>query len=70
MLYWKGESNQKIMVNNCHYKFFWKGDDLGHGGLGILIKQKWSESVLSISGVYPRIMMLKMLIEKTLVNIT
>ena len=58
------------MGKNCHYKFFWKGDELGHGGIGILIKEKWFESVLSISRVNPCIMMLKMQIEKSLVNFT
>ena len=50
------------MGKNCHDKFFSKADDLGHAGVGILIKEKWSESVLSISKVNLRIMMLKMLI--------
>ena len=45
-------------------------DESGHGDAGILIKEKWSESVLSISRISSRIMMLKMLIEKTLVNTT
>ena len=67
---WKGEWAQKIMEKNCHYKFFWKGYKLGHGGIGIQIKEKWSESVLSISRVNLRIMMLRMLIEITLVNVT
>ena len=67
---WKGKSAQKIMGKNCHYKFFWKGDESKHSGLGILTKEKWSESVLSISRVNPHIMMLKMLIEKSLVKIT
>ena len=43
---------------------------MGHGDLGILIKEKLSESVLSISRVNPHIMMLKKLIEKSLVNVT
>ena len=36
----------------------------------ILIQEKWSESVLPISRVNPCIMMMKMLIEKSLVNVT
>ena len=56
---WKSDSARKNMGKNCHYKIFWKGDESGHGGEGTLIKEKWSESVLSI---YPGIMMLKMLI--------
>lgn len=42
------------------------GDELRHGGVGILIKKNWSESVLSIPRVNHRIMILKMLIEKDL----
>ena len=58
------------MCNNCHYKFFWRADHSGHGGVGILIKEKWPESGLSTFRVNYQIMMLKMLIEKTLVNVT
>ena len=68
---WKGDLARKIMGKNCHSKFFWKWDGSGHGGVGILIKEKWSESVLSLSlsRVNPRIMLLKMLIKKTLVSV-
>ena len=59
----------KKLWERTYYKFFWKGDESGHGGVGILIKEKWSESVLSISRVNPHIMMLKILIEKSLVNV-
>ena len=67
---WKGESARKIMGKDSHYKFFWKGDESGHGGVGVLIKEKWIESVLSIARVSSRIILMKMLIEKTLFNIT
>ena len=33
---WKGESARKVMGKNCHYQFFWKGDESGHSGVGIL----------------------------------
>ena len=59
---WKGELARKIMPENCHYKFFSLGDESEHGVIGILIKEKWSESVLSISRVNLCIMMLKMLV--------
>ena len=58
------------MGKNCHYKFFWIGDELGHGDVGILIKKKRVESVLSTSRVNPHILMLKMLIEKSSVNVS
>ena len=63
---WKGESARKSMGKNYHYKFFWKGDESGHGGVGILINEKWSEPALSVNFC---IMMLKMLIVKSLVNV-
>ena len=51
----EGQIGPKFMGKNGHYKFFWKGDESRHGGIGILIKEKWSESVLSISRINPRI---------------
>lgn len=68
--HWKGKFAGKIMGKICHFKFFWKGDESGDGGIGILIKEKWSEPVLSISRVNPCIMMLKMLIKTSLVSVT
>ena len=67
---WKGESARRIMGKDSHYKFFWKGDGLGRGGVGIMIKEQWIESVLSITRVNPRIIMMKLLIGKKLLNIT
>ena len=67
---WKDELTRRVMGKNCHNKFFWKGNESSNSGVGILTKDKWTESILSISRVNPCIMMLKMLIEKSLANVT
>lgn len=36
---WKDELARKIMGQNCHYKFFWKGGDSRHDDVGLLIKK-------------------------------
>ena len=66
---WKGDSARKLSGKDSHFKFFWKGDISGYGGVGVLIKDKWSESVLSVVRMNSRIIMLKTLIEKTLLNV-
>lgn len=43
---WNDKAPQNIMGKSCHYKHFWKGYKSGHEDVGILIKEKWSASVL------------------------
>ena len=44
----EGMNQIKKMGKNCHYKFFWIGDELGHGYVGILIKKMGWISFINI----------------------
>ena len=45
---WRGGSAWKIEGRNSYYKFFWKGDDSGSGGVGVLVAGKWIDIVILV----------------------
>ena len=65
---WRGESAQKIAGRNSYYKFFWKGDDSGSGGVGVLVAGKWIDNVVSVVRHSTRLIMLQLLWEKSIIN--
>ena len=44
-LRWRGESSRKIARRNLYFKFFWKENNFGTGGVGVLVADKWFEKV-------------------------
>ena len=66
--------NQAKLVKgkDSKYKFFWSGNPGGTNGVGILLAEKWIDSVFEVLRASDRIIMLKMIIGKTvytLVNV-
>ena len=57
------------MGKDSKYKLFWQGNENGFGGVGILIAEKWITNVLSVDRVNPRIINIRLLIGKMIVNI-
>ena len=37
---WRGESSRKIARRNLYFKFFWKENNFGTGGVGVLVAEK------------------------------
>ena len=66
---WRGGSARTIVGKDSRYKLFWQGNENGFGGVGILIAEKWITSVLSVDRVNPRIINIRLLIGKMIVNI-
>ena len=62
---WKG-SGTRIFGD---YKFFWSGGKSANAGVGILIRNEWIDKVVSATRVNERIIGLKLVIGKDLVNI-
>ena len=56
-------------VKGRRYKFFWQGCNEGTGGVGVLIAEKWTDQVLSVSRVNERILFVKLIIGKRLTNV-
>ena len=66
---WRGASTRLITGKSCQYKMFWVGNNRGVGGVGILVHQKWIESIVDVKRVNDRLMMIKILIDKRVISI-
>ena len=66
---WAGgiEANQTRLMNgkNSNYKFYWCGNQMGLGGIGPLLAEKWIEKVFDVQRVSDRILLLRLVIDKT-----
>ena len=66
---WKGESARMFGANGRRYKFFWQGCNKGTAGVGVFIADRWIDSVVNVVRVSERIMYVKLVIGKQIVNI-
>src|SRR5579862_2276939 len=63
---WKGKSARVI---GGLYKLFWMGCEEGVAGVGIMVAQQWIDHVFEVKRVNERIIMVRIMIGKTVVNI-
>ena len=66
---WKGCSVRLIKAKDFTYKFIWSGDSSGFQGVGILIEKKWIDKIISVVRVDHRIIHIRILIGKLIINI-
>ena len=66
---WKGESARMLGANGRRYKFFWQGCNKGTAGVRVFIAERWIDSVVNVVRVNERIMYVKLVIGKQIVNI-
>ena len=66
---WKGESARMLGANGRRYKSFWQGCNTGTTGVGVFIAERWIDSVVNVVRVIERIMYVKLVIGKQIVNI-
>jgi hypothetical protein len=66
---WKGENARTLEGGDKKYKFFWKGCKQGTSGVGILIAEKWIDKVVQINRVSERVILLRIAVGDTVVNI-
>ena len=62
---WKGGSARVL----GGYKFFWKGCSEGVSGVGVLVAEKWVESVIEVKRVSERMMLLRVRVGKRILNL-
>ena len=67
--WWEGESARMIGANGRRYKFFWQGCNKGTAGVGVFIAERWIDSVVNVVRVNERIMYVKLVIGKQILNI-
>ena len=66
---WKGGSARIIEGGGKKYKFFYKGCNEGTSGVGILVAEKWTDKVVDVRRINERIIVLRMMIGKRVLNI-
>ena len=60
---WKGEGARKLG------KFFWMGCSRGIHGVGLLVADRWIENVLEVKHVSERLMVVRAIVERTVLNL-
>ena len=60
----RGASARLITGKNCEYKIYWVGNNLGLGGVEILVAGNWIDKIFDIKHVNDRLMTIKLLIGK------
>ena len=66
---WKGGSARTMGSDDGCYKFFWVGCEEGVAGVGVLVAKKWINRVAEVRRVNERVMVLRLVIGKSLLNI-
>ena len=67
---WKGGSARNIGCDDGWYKFFWVGCEDGVAGVGVLVVDKWIDSVVEVRWVSERVMVLRLAIGKSVLNVS
>ena len=66
---WKGGSAKSLGKEEAMYKFLWAGCEEGLAGIGILVAQKWIDKVIEVKRISERIMVLRVTVGKSVLNI-
>jgi len=67
---WKGEGARILRTKTGgKYKLFWKGCSEGVSGVGVIISEEFIDKVVKVVRVSERLMMLKLIVGKCLVNV-
>ena len=56
-------------VVDSHYKVFWIGNEIGNGGVGIILAEEWVEKVYDICRISDRLMMIKLAIDNNIITV-
>ena len=66
---WRGSRARWLGSMGRRYKFLWQGSEDGTAGVGVLVAEKWVDQILSVNRVNERIMLLKVVNGKNIMNI-
>ena len=67
---WKGESAMELTTDKAKCKFIGSGcDDDGNASVGVLVEEKWFDSVRQVRSVNKRLMIVKVTIGKLVMNL-
>lgn len=66
---YKNEGVKLIQGGDFEYKLYWKGEDTGHGGVGLMVRKDLVESVVEVKRASSRFMALEIAINGEMVTV-
>ena len=66
---WRGQGARFVGVKNRRYKLWWSGNEIGLGGVGILVKEEICEKVVEIRRRSDRVMTTVLMFEEQMIRI-
>ena len=65
----KNEGVKRLRGGDFKYKLYWKGEETGCGGVGLMVKHDLVESVMEVRRVSPRIISIDIVVNEKVVNV-
>ena len=66
---YKNKGVRKLRGGDFEYKLYWKGEETGRGGVGLMVKHDLVESVMEVRKVSPRITSIDIVVIKKVVTV-
>ena len=66
---YKNEGVRKLRRDDFEYKLYWKGEETGRGGVGLMVKHDLVESVMEVRRVSPRIISIDIVVNEKVVTV-
>ena len=66
---WRDASARMLEDKECRYKFFWIGNDLGTGDVGMLLTEKWKDRTFYVKRVSDCLTMIKLVFGEVVITI-
>ena len=66
---WHGASARIIVGKDSRYTVFWIGNEIGNGGVGILLAKEWADKVYDICRISDPLMMIKLAINNNIIRV-
>ena len=66
---YKIEGVRKLRGGDFEYKFYWKGEETGWGGVGLMVKHELVESVMEVRRVSPRIISIDIVVNEKVMTL-
>ena len=66
---WRDASARMLEDKECRYKFFWIGNDLGTGDVGMLLTEKWKDRIFYVKRVSDCLTMIKLVFGEVVITI-
>ena len=66
---YKNEGVRKLRGGDFEYKLYWKGEETGRGGVGLVVNYDLVESVMEVRRVSPRIISIDIVVNEKVVTV-